>query len=186
MSERKTESQVLIKIGKLIESKRKALGKQYNSREKFIDNRSDELFGSEDWISLRYLYNIERGKNWISIEKLLLLSKALEVDPVDLFAEITAICLSDRSYSQALVGVPPSPRLTALRPVKHACRRGSMLRMTSREKVTQQRHGDSRRAAQGACPLYGAKRCKLPGAVTSQRSRQRPRRAHRYIAAGYV
>ena len=97
MSERKTESQVLIKIGKLIESKRKALGKQYNSREKFIDNRSDELFGSEDWIFLRYLYNIERGKNWISIEKLLLLSKALEVDPVDLFAEITAICLSDRS-----------------------------------------------------------------------------------------
>lgn len=71
MSERKTESQVLIKIGKLIESKRKALGKRYNSREKFIDNRSDELFGSEDWISLRYLYNIERGKNWISIEKLL-------------------------------------------------------------------------------------------------------------------
>lgn len=95
MSERKTESQILIKIGKLIEAKRKALGKQYNSREKFIENRSDEIFGSEDWISLRYLCNIERGKNWISIEKLLLLSRALEVDPVDLFAEIAAICLSD-------------------------------------------------------------------------------------------
>ena len=96
MSERKMESQVLIESGKLIESKRKALGKRYKSREKFIENRSNELFGSEDWISLRYLYNIEHGKNWISIEKLLLLSKALEIDPVDLFAEISAICLSDR------------------------------------------------------------------------------------------
>ena len=64
--------------------------------EKFIEKRSDELFGAEDWISLRYLYNIEHGKNWISIEKLLLLSKALEVDPVDLFVEIVEICLSDR------------------------------------------------------------------------------------------
>lgn len=96
MSERKAESQALIKIGKLIEAKRKALGKQYKSREKFIENRSNELFGSEDWISLRYLYNIEHGKNWISIEKLLLLSEALEVDPVDLFAEITTICHSVR------------------------------------------------------------------------------------------
>ena len=96
MAERKMESQVLVEIGKLIESKRKALGQQYKSREKFIEKRSDELFGSEDWISLRYLYNIEHGKNWISIEKLLLLSKALEVDPVDLFAEIVAICFSDR------------------------------------------------------------------------------------------
>jgi transcriptional regulator with XRE-family HTH domain len=96
MSERKTESKVLIQIGRLIESKRKALGRQYKSREKFIEKRSDELFGAEDWISLRYLYNIEHGKNWISIEKLLLLSKALEVDPVDLFVEIVEICLSDR------------------------------------------------------------------------------------------
>ena len=68
MAERKEESKALIKIGQLIESKRKALGKQYKSREKFIEKRSDELFGSEDWISLRYLYNIEHGKNWISIE----------------------------------------------------------------------------------------------------------------------
>lgn len=97
MAERKTENKILIEIGRLIESKRKALGKQYKSREKFIEKRSDELFGSEEWISLRYLYNIEHGKNWISIEKLLILSKALEVDPIDLFTEITVICSSTGS-----------------------------------------------------------------------------------------
>ena len=84
-----------------------------------------------------------------------------------------------------LVGVPPSPGLAALRPAERTCRCGSMLRMTSREKVMQH-HGDSRRAAQGACSLYGAKRRKLPGAVTGQQSRQQPRRAHGYIAAGHV
>jgi len=94
MAERKSESKTLIEIGKLLENKRKALGSQYKSREKFIEKRSEELFGSEDWISLRYLYNIEHGKNWISIEKLLVLSKALEENPVDLFEEIAAICLS--------------------------------------------------------------------------------------------
>ena len=101
MAERKTESPALMEIGKLIESKRKALGKQYRSREKFIEKRSDELFDSEDWISLRYLYNVERGKNWISIEKLFLLSQALEVDPVDLFAEITEIYFSDSFKMQS-------------------------------------------------------------------------------------
>lgn len=95
MSERKMENAKLTKIGKLLESKRKALGKPYKTREQFIEKRSDELFGSEEWISLRHLYNIEHGKNWISIEKLLALSKALEEDPVDLFEEIVAICFSD-------------------------------------------------------------------------------------------
>lgn len=61
MSEKNIESKALIRIGKLFEQKRKALGKQYKSRERFIYNRSDELFGSEDWISLRHLYNIEHG-----------------------------------------------------------------------------------------------------------------------------
>ena len=125
MAERTTESGVLIEIGKLFESKRKALGRQYKSREKFIEKRSIELFNSEDWISLRYLYNIEHGKNWISIEKLLLLSKALEIDPVDLFTEITAICLSGNAkiesqasraseyrfrYSDAACWGSPKPR----------------------------------------------------------------------------
>jgi len=53
------------------------------------------LFGSADWISLRYLYNIEHGKNWISIEKLIILSKTLEENHVDLFEEIVDICLSE-------------------------------------------------------------------------------------------
>ena len=47
-----------------------------------------------------------------------------------------------------LVGVPPSPGLAASRPVERTCRCGSMLRMTSREKVTQRRCGDNCRAAQ--------------------------------------
>lgn len=91
MAERIKQSEALTKIGILFEQKRKALGKQYKSRERFINNRSDELFGSEDWISLRHLCNIERGKNCISIEKLILLADALEEDPSDLFDEIVNI-----------------------------------------------------------------------------------------------
>ena len=91
MSEKRECSEVLNAIGKLFEQKRKALGKQYKSREQFIDKRSVELFGSSEWISLRHLYNIEHGKNWISIEKLIILADALEENPIDLFAEIVAI-----------------------------------------------------------------------------------------------
>ncbi len=91
MPEKIIQSEALAKIGKLFEQKRKSLGKQYRSREQFIYNRSAELFGSEDWISLRHLYNLEHGKNWISIEKLIMLADALEEDPVDLFNEIVAI-----------------------------------------------------------------------------------------------
>lgn len=91
MSEKISQSEALKKIGKLFEQKRKALGKQYRSREHFIYNRSDELFDSKDWISLRHLYNIEHGKNWISIEKLIMLADALEEDPCDLFGEIVKI-----------------------------------------------------------------------------------------------
>ena len=91
MAEKHTQSETLIRIGKLFQKKRKALGKQYKSREQFISNRSTELFGCEDWISLRHLYNVEHGKNWISIEKLIMLADALEEDPVNLFHEIVAI-----------------------------------------------------------------------------------------------
>lgn len=91
MAEKIKQSDALIKIGKLFEQKRKALGKQYKSREQFIDERSQKLFGAEEWISLRHLYNIEHGKNWISIEKFIVLAKALEEDPIDLFAEIVSI-----------------------------------------------------------------------------------------------
>lgn len=81
----------LVKVGELIQKKRKALGNVYKSRESFIDLRSQELFGGKSWISTRHLANIELGKNWISIEKLLLLSTALEENPVDLFKEIVEI-----------------------------------------------------------------------------------------------
>lgn len=91
MAEKNNDSKILREIGGLIESKRKALGKQYKSREQFINRRSVELFGAEDWISLRHLNNIEHGKNWISIEKLIVLSYALEENPVDVFAEIVEI-----------------------------------------------------------------------------------------------
>lgn len=91
MAEKSIKSDVLIKIGKLFEEKRKALGKQYRSREQFIYNRSEELFGAKNWISLRHLCNIENGKNWISIEKLIMLADALEEDPSDLFNEIVKI-----------------------------------------------------------------------------------------------
>lgn len=92
MAERKNKyDQGLINIGNLITSKRKALGSRYSTRAKFIDTRSQELFSSQDWISLRHLANIETGKNWISIEKLLLLAAALEEDYVDLFKEIITV-----------------------------------------------------------------------------------------------
>ena len=77
MAERTTENGVLIEIGKLFESKRKALGRQYKSREKFIEKRSMELFDSEDWIPFLLLYNIDHGESGNIIEKLLLLSIAL-------------------------------------------------------------------------------------------------------------
>lgn len=97
MAEKNIQSEALTKIGKLFEQKRKALGKQYKSREQFIFTRSDELFGSEDWISLRHLYNIEHGKNWISIQKLIMLADALEEDPNDLFNEIVKIYRSSQN-----------------------------------------------------------------------------------------
>lgn len=91
MAEKKESCEALIKIGSLFEQKRKALGGQYRTREKFIYNRSEEIFGFDDWISLRHLCNIEKGKNWISIEKFILLAEALEEDPCDLFCELVEI-----------------------------------------------------------------------------------------------
>ena len=43
---------------------------------------------------------------------------------------------------------------------------------------------DSRRAAQGVYPLDGVEQRKLPGAVSSQRSGQQPRRVRKYTPAG--
>lgn len=76
MAERQKYDPGLVKIGELITEKRKALGFPYKSRESFIDRRSEELFGGEAWISPRHLANLELGKNWVSIEKLLVLATA--------------------------------------------------------------------------------------------------------------
>ena len=88
MAERKNFNAGLVRIGNLLTAKRKALGPLYKTREKFIELRSIELFGGRDWISPRHLANLELGKNWISIEKLLTLATALEEDPVNLCNEI--------------------------------------------------------------------------------------------------
>lgn len=91
MAEKKNYDQKLVKIGEMLINKRKSLGNQYRSRENFIEQRSLELFNGEQWISLRHLTNIELGKNWISIEKLILHAYALEMDPKELFEEILNI-----------------------------------------------------------------------------------------------
>ena len=88
MAERQKYDPGLVKMGELITKKRKALGYAYKSRESFLDRRSEELFGGEPWISPRHLANLELGKNWISIEKLIVLATALEEIPVDFFEEI--------------------------------------------------------------------------------------------------
>ena len=94
MAEKKNYDQKLVEIGEMLANKRRALGKQYSSREKFIEQRSLELFGGEQWISTRHLANIELGKNWISVEKLISHAYALEMDPKTLFEEILKIYIS--------------------------------------------------------------------------------------------
>lgn len=91
MAERRIYDEKLVKIGALLATKRKSLGIQYKNRERFIDLRSEEIFGGDAWISPRHLANIELGKNWISFEKFFLLATALEVDPTELFDDIRRI-----------------------------------------------------------------------------------------------
>lgn len=79
----------LKKIGMLFQEKRWSISNE--SRESFINDRSDMLFGSNEWISLRYLINIETGKNLPSLEMLIKLSIALETDPVELFENVYKI-----------------------------------------------------------------------------------------------
>ena len=89
--ERNQYDHKLVLIGEMLSEKRKSLGSQYKSREQFIYLRENELFSGKPWISPRHLANIELGKNMISIEKLILLADALEIDVVELFAEIIQI-----------------------------------------------------------------------------------------------
>ena len=97
MSEKKGYDPRLVRIGTLLTEKRKALGKQYHSREHFIEERARELFGGDAWISLRHLSNIEAGKNWISLELLIQHAAALEIDPAELFTEILRAYRGDAS-----------------------------------------------------------------------------------------
>ncbi len=91
MSERNKYDERLVAVGNLIREKRLSLGDEYKTRDGFIEDRSINLFDNSQWISNRYLANIELGKNQMSIEKLIQISAALEEDPVDLFKEIVYI-----------------------------------------------------------------------------------------------
>jgi len=91
MSERKNKDEWIQKVGLMIHDKRMALGKEFKSREFFVEDRSEKLFNYDDWISSRYLASIELGNNQLSIEKLIKLAYALEIDPVELFSEIVKI-----------------------------------------------------------------------------------------------
>ena len=97
MSERKQKKVWIEKVGQLIREKRCALGYEFQSREFFVADRSENLFEFEDWISTRYLASIELGNNQMSIEKLIQLAYALEADPIDLFAEIVSIYQQDNA-----------------------------------------------------------------------------------------
>lgn len=91
MSERKKKDDWIQKTGQMLRDKRMALGKEFKSRDFFVEDRSEKLFNYDDWISSRYLASIELGNNQLSIEKLIKLAYALEIDPVELFSEIVRI-----------------------------------------------------------------------------------------------
>ncbi len=91
MSERINKKAWLIRVGQLIREKRLSLGESFRNREFFVEDRSEKLFNYEDWISTRYLASIELGNNQMSIEKLIQLSYALEIDPIELFSDIVNI-----------------------------------------------------------------------------------------------
>lgn len=91
MAERSSFDRKLVAIGMMLIEKRKALGASYGSRERFIEERSKEIFGGHPWISCRHLANLEAGKNWMSVEMLIKQAYALEMDPKELFEEILKI-----------------------------------------------------------------------------------------------
>ncbi|WP_338346830.1 helix-turn-helix transcriptional regulator [Fructobacillus cardui] len=68
---------------------RKELKDIPKSRIGFIEDRSIKLFNNEEWISEKTLCNYELGKNIPSIENLVMLAAALEVDKKYLFEEVT-------------------------------------------------------------------------------------------------
>ena len=91
MSEKKLFNFRDKKIGNTIRTHRHNLGDGYKMLEAFVYNRATELFDDDQWISVRHLSNIELGKNTLTIDKLITLADALEVDPMELFEEILLI-----------------------------------------------------------------------------------------------
>ena len=91
MSERSQKEIWLKTVGQLIREKRCSLGREFQSRDFFVQDRSENLFMYKNWISTRYLASIELGKNQMSIEKLIQIAFALETDPVELFSDILKI-----------------------------------------------------------------------------------------------
>jgi len=79
MSEKKLFNFRDKKIGNTIRTHRHNLGDGYKTLEAFVYNRATELS------------NIELGKNTLTIDKLITLADALEVDPMELFEEILLI-----------------------------------------------------------------------------------------------
>lgn len=84
---RKEKNINLVQIGKIIESKRKALCLK-KGRELFISDRVLTGLLPEDWISEKSLTNIELGNNLPSLPTLKNLAIALEVDFIELLKEI--------------------------------------------------------------------------------------------------
>lgn len=102
MSERKKKEVWLQKVGQLICEKRYLLGKEFQNREFFIQDRSENLFQYNEWISLRYLNSIEHGNNQMSIEKLIQIAFALEVDPLELFSDVLNIYRQENAKDESV------------------------------------------------------------------------------------
>ena len=93
--ERKLPNSKLKEIGNMIKNKRISLGKECKTREGFLNYTASFL--EIDWISTRYLSSIEEGKNMISIQMLIDLAYALQMNPEDLFKEILNILKNDNT-----------------------------------------------------------------------------------------
>lgn len=87
MTKRKNENQHK-QLGELLKKHRLELTDIAPSRQKFIEDRSQKYFNSEEWISEKSLMNYETGKNIPSLQNLKKLAIALERDVHELFSEI--------------------------------------------------------------------------------------------------
>lgn len=87
MTKRKKEN-TNRKLGNVIQSYRLRLNDLPNTRQGFINDRSEKLFNYEAWISEKTLSNYECGYNIPTLENLKKLSIALEVDFHELVNEI--------------------------------------------------------------------------------------------------